>query len=178
MKDVFAERFKQERKIANLTLDDIADVCKNRDGQSLSRAAVSMWEKQGGVRPSFENLVAAARKMNVSVDYLVGLIDQKHRIEPTADPLSIENLTDCLTIFREMLPFPEFDISPRKQAEIIKKMMSLIRPDGTLRSADVISIIKPLKQQRREGTNDRREDHGGVPADHRRRHQGIKTKKS
>lgn len=75
MKDLFAERFRETRRRSGLTLDDIAEVCLNRAGEAPSRAAIAQWEKQGGTRPSFENLVAAARRMKVSLDYLTGLTD-------------------------------------------------------------------------------------------------------
>jgi transcriptional regulator with XRE-family HTH domain len=73
MKDIFAERFRAARKSAGLTLDDIAEVCHNRAGEAPSRAAIAQWEKQNGTRPSFENLIAAARRLGVSIDYLTGL---------------------------------------------------------------------------------------------------------
>lgn len=75
MKDVFSERFRVARKQSGLTLDDIAEVCQNRAGEVPSRAAIAQWEKPGGTKPSFENLVAAARKVGVSLDYLTGLSD-------------------------------------------------------------------------------------------------------
>lgn len=78
MKDVFAERFKMARKRAGLTQEEIADVCKNRAGEAPSRSAILQWEKPGGTKPTFWNLVAAVKLMKdrghpVSIDYLVGL---------------------------------------------------------------------------------------------------------
>ena len=75
MKDLFAERFRGMRQQAGLTLDDIAEVCLNRSGEAPSRAAIAQWEKADGTRPSFDNLVAAAKRMRVSIDYLTGLTD-------------------------------------------------------------------------------------------------------
>lgn len=73
MKDIFAERFRAARKSAGLTLDDIAEVCHNRAGETPSRAAIAQWEKENGTRPSFENLISAARRLGVSIDYLTGI---------------------------------------------------------------------------------------------------------
>jgi len=78
MKNVFSERFKKERERARLTQDDIAEACKNRDGESLSRAAIAQWEDPTGTKPGFENLVAAATRMGASIDYLVGLSDSPY----------------------------------------------------------------------------------------------------
>lgn len=75
MKDIFSERFRAARKQSGLTLDDIAEVCQNRAGDVPSRAAIAQWEKPGGTKPSFENLIAATRKIGVSLDYLTGLSD-------------------------------------------------------------------------------------------------------
>jgi len=96
MKDIFAERFKAERVRFGLTQDDIAEVCKNRDGDPPSRAAIAQWEKAGGTKPSFENLVAATRRMGTSIDYLVGLTDkltpeQKNRVYIAADETGAYN---------------------------------------------------------------------------------------
>ncbi len=67
----FGSRFRKAREDAGLSQEDIAAVCRNRKGEELTRAAVSYWEKDKE-RPSFENLVAAAKRLNVSIDYLVG----------------------------------------------------------------------------------------------------------
>jgi transcriptional regulator with XRE-family HTH domain len=76
MKNLFAERFKAARELAGLTQDDIAEICKNRKGESLSRAAIAQWEDHEGTKPNFENLVAAAERLGTSIDYLAGLSDK------------------------------------------------------------------------------------------------------
>lgn len=77
IKDLFSQRFREERERAGLTQDEIAIVCRNREGEPLSRAAIAQWEKADGTRPNFENLVAAARRLGVSIDYLAGLSEVK-----------------------------------------------------------------------------------------------------
>jgi transcriptional regulator with XRE-family HTH domain len=98
MKNVFPERFKAERLRAGLTLDQIAEVCVNRDGETPSRAAIIQWQKPDGTRPTFENLVAAARRMNTSIDYLVGLTDNpKKTIGLSKSAIEIASTLDKLS---------------------------------------------------------------------------------
>lgn len=77
MGNKFSERLRAERQRAGLSQDDIAEVCKNRDGEMPSRAAIAQWEKPNGTRPTFDNLVATAKRLNVSLDYLVGLSNRR-----------------------------------------------------------------------------------------------------
>ena len=99
---MFAERLKQERQLAKLSQDDIADVCLNRDGQPLSRAAVSLWEKPGGNKPTFENLVAIAKRLSASIDYLVGLSDKKEQGTKLA-VIDEELLNRCFDVVERQL---------------------------------------------------------------------------
>ncbi len=83
MKDVFAIRFREERERAGLTQEDIATVCRNRSGEPLSSSAVAQWEQPDGTRPGYENLVAAARRINTSIDYLTGITDRLYEARET-----------------------------------------------------------------------------------------------
>lgn len=76
MKDIFAARFREAREKAGFTQDEIASVCIGRSGGAMNSAAVAQWEKPNGTRPTFENLIAAAKYLNVSIDYLVGITDK------------------------------------------------------------------------------------------------------
>lgn len=67
----FGVRLRKAREQAGLSQDELASVCKNRKGEGVSRTAVSYWESDTD-KPSFENLVAIAHKLKVSIDYLVG----------------------------------------------------------------------------------------------------------
>jgi transcriptional regulator with XRE-family HTH domain len=67
----FGSRLRKVREAAKLSQEGLAAVCRNRKGEGVSRTAVSYWESDQE-RPSFENLVAIAQKLKVSIDYLVG----------------------------------------------------------------------------------------------------------
>lgn len=76
--DIFASRLRAARKAKKKSQADVAEVCRNREGEPLSREAVAQWESRDpgkNTRPSFENLVEAARLLDTSIDYLVGLRD-------------------------------------------------------------------------------------------------------
>lgn len=75
--DVFAERFKECRKKARLSQAAIAAVCEGRNkDEQMTRESVAAWER-GKNKPSADNLIAAAKKMGASIDYICGLIDLK-----------------------------------------------------------------------------------------------------
>lgn len=73
MKETFGSRLRRARETAKLSQDQLAAACKNRGGEGVTRSAVSYWESDKE-KPSFDNLVAIAQKLNVSIDYLVGLV--------------------------------------------------------------------------------------------------------
>jgi transcriptional regulator with XRE-family HTH domain len=145
MKDVFAERLKQERTRAKLSQDDIADACVNRGGQPVTKQTVSLWEKPGGNKPSFENLVFLSKKLRVSIDYLVGLTDKKDSTT-SSPPIQAENLADVIRIFEEMIPV-DIRIPPLEKSRIIEGMYKRVRPDGTIPTAEVVELIKPIKDR-------------------------------
>ena len=64
----FAERLKTLRKQAKLTQAKIAEKL------DISQQAYASWER-GSKKPTQENLVKIAQVLNVSVDYLVGNLD-------------------------------------------------------------------------------------------------------
>jgi len=79
----FGSRLRKAREDAGLSQDDIAAVCRNRKGGELTRAAISYWETDTE-RPSFENLVAAAKKLRISIDYLVGNVAEESGLSKEA----------------------------------------------------------------------------------------------
>lgn len=90
--DTFAKRFRECREKANLKQREIAAVCLYPDGESIERAAVSYWESQTDkdrTRPSLDWLVAAAKKMGASIDYMTGLTNTTIGYEPL-DPASLD----------------------------------------------------------------------------------------
>lgn len=66
----FSERLKTLRKEARLTQIDVAEKL------GVSQPAYASWER-GIKKPTQENLVKIAQVLNVSVDYLVGLSEEK-----------------------------------------------------------------------------------------------------
>lgn len=74
---MFSVRLKLERERAGLTQDNIAEVCKNPDGEMVTRSTVSQWEKQNGPKPRFHNLIAVAKRLEISLDYLIGFSNRR-----------------------------------------------------------------------------------------------------
>ena len=66
----FSERIKALRKQAKLTQVDVAEKL------GISQPAYASWER-GAKKPTQENLVKIAQILNVSVDYLVGNLEEK-----------------------------------------------------------------------------------------------------
>lgn len=101
-KFVFAQRLRQTREKKGVTQADVAAACKNREGEPLSRAAVAQWEtmdpNKRTVRPSFENLVEAAKILDTSIDYLVGLRDIDVPLELSDDALKMAVIWDRLSL--------------------------------------------------------------------------------
>lgn len=60
----FGEKLKEARKKAGLTQEELAELI------GISRAAVAKWETDNGL-PDIENLKAAAKLLDVSIDYLL-----------------------------------------------------------------------------------------------------------
>lgn len=66
----FSERLKKLRKDAGLTQVDVAEKL------GISQPAYASWER-GRKKPTQDNLVKIAQVLNVSVDYLVGNLEEK-----------------------------------------------------------------------------------------------------
>lgn len=66
----FSERLKNLRKQAHLTQVDVAEKL------GISQPAYASWER-GIKKPTQDNLVKIAQVLNVSVDYLVGNLQEK-----------------------------------------------------------------------------------------------------
>jgi transcriptional regulator with XRE-family HTH domain len=145
----FGQRHREVRKQAGLTQEEIAAVCKNRDGTPLSGSAISGWENDKD-RPSFDNLYATASKMGASVDYLMGLSDKRSAPIGRVDT---GRLADVIEILEETLPHNRYPIPAQKRAEIIEKLYLLVSPDGQLPTAEVVKLIRPVKAKFTEGAD-------------------------
>ena len=63
------DRIRELRKANNWTQQELADKL------GLDRTTISKWERQGGSEPDNTTLVKVADIFNVSVDYLLGRVD-------------------------------------------------------------------------------------------------------
>lgn len=65
VKETLAERLKKERKVHNMTQQEVANAC------NVSRSAYSQYE-MGIKQPNIETLIKLANLYKTSVDYLIG----------------------------------------------------------------------------------------------------------
>lgn len=70
----FSERLKELRKKANFTQVEVAEKL------GISQPAYASWER-GVKKPTQENLVKIAQVLNVSVDYLVGNLEESDELD-------------------------------------------------------------------------------------------------
>lgn len=75
----------------------------------MNGASIAQWEKPDGTRPTFENLIAAARRLNTSIDYLTGLTDRPDEVREESAHYGISD--ESLNIARRwaQLPMPARD---------------------------------------------------------------------
>ena len=66
--DVFSQRLRAAREYRGLTQNDLAKL------SGINPAAISHFET-GGRKPSFDNLLLLASKLDVTTDYLLGRVD-------------------------------------------------------------------------------------------------------
>lgn len=166
MKDTFGQRFRECRERAGLTQDQIAAVCKNKDGQEVSRSAISGWENDKD-RPTYENLFQAASRMGASVDYMMGL---SRSPEKSVLKIDFNHLKDCIEVVENYIPTSRYAISPEDMAKIIVRLYQEIPPDAKLPSAEVLKLIRPVKDKYYdEGDSNGRKLKARVRSSHRRR---------
>lgn len=139
----FGQRLRQARNAAGLTQDDLAAVCKNKEGDGLTRSAVSNWEKDKD-KPSFDNLVATIRRLGKHGDanYLLGFSDDQGNI---VDRTAIDeaHLTDCIQLVEETLPPKRFPILAEKRAFLIRTLYERIPATGPLPRAEIVKLAGP-----------------------------------
>lgn len=140
----FGQRFRAAREAAELSQDDIAEVCKNRDGKELSRAAVSYWESDAG-KPTLENFLAAVKRMGTSADYLLGLSETGPANKPKPISFVRDTLTECIEFIEEELPPIHYPLLPPKErAKLITDCYRKTMIHGEL-SAVVLKLVDPIK---------------------------------
>lgn len=78
---MFSERLKASRKEAGLTQVELAKVLK------VSKGTVGMWEI-GKREPKLEMMKHLSKNLNKSVDYLLGLSENRHpKVEEISSPI-------------------------------------------------------------------------------------------
>ena len=105
----FETRLKSLRKSHHLTLDDLSRYCTVFNKCSLTKAALSLWEK-GKRIPTIDNLHFVADIFGVSIDWLVGRSGEMYTestlcfLEPKVFPLTV---TVCDTTVELPIEIPE-----------------------------------------------------------------------
>ena len=119
----FETRLKGLRKSNHLTLDELSRYCTVFNKCSLTKAALSLWEK-GKRIPTIDNLQFVADIFGVSLDWLAGRSEEMYTestsyfLEPKAFPLTV---TVCDTTVELPIEIPE----DYKNYELRKKTYSL-----------------------------------------------------
>jgi len=67
----FSNRLRKARIDKGMTQTDLGEVCRDRYGNPATHSTISQYEK-GLTTPTVENLMAMARALEVSIDWLLG----------------------------------------------------------------------------------------------------------
>lgn len=97
---MFKERVKKLRNELGLTQEEFSKII------NLTRSSYSRYET-GDREPDLETLKKIAKKLDVSSDYLLGLIDNPYPINHVIDSKYLENSTTVPLINKEKEPTPE-----------------------------------------------------------------------
>lgn len=106
----FSERLKTLRKQAGFTQVDVASKL------GLSQQAYASWER-GAKKPTQDNLVKIAKVLNVSIDYLVGNLEEK------SDKL--DNIEFLFRMNSEGLTEEEKEVFKKELIEFMEKRKKL-----------------------------------------------------
>jgi hypothetical protein len=116
--------------------------------------AAGITNKERGIREiskrDAEMLASALTRLGkpTTAAYLLGL-DDNPTVQYSGGSVNPEILSDCIRIFEEMLPQAEYKIPPEIKAKIIEGMYRRVRPDGSIHTADVIELLKPITDRSR-----------------------------
>lgn len=111
--------------------------------------AAGITNKERGIREinkrDAEILAEAFTRLGkpTTVSFLLG-IDDSHTAHYSSVAINPDILEDCIRIFEEMLPPSEYKIPPATKAKIIQGMYKRVRPDGSIHTADIVELIKPI----------------------------------
>lgn len=143
----FHERFREARRAAGLSQDDIAEVCKNDDGEPLNKAAVSNWERAENL-PTISNFISALHRIgpkHADANYILGLTNHRHQSAETE--INTEHLMDVLVAIEHVLPRDMYKIPPNDMAALIRDLYEAVPEGRDLTSAKVIQFVDPVKQK-------------------------------
>lgn len=76
MEGYFSQRLKELRTEKDLTLDDVAEGVNKMLGTKISKGQLSRFEK-GENKASIDNAIALSIYFGVSLDYMIGLSDDR-----------------------------------------------------------------------------------------------------
>lgn len=95
----FGQRFKELRIEKNFKQQELADDFNKIFGYTFSKSSISHYEN-GKRRPETDALIDFASYFNVSIDYLVGLSDNKKLDKPNED---INLLSEAINAVNKVL---------------------------------------------------------------------------
>lgn len=154
-----AERVRKAREYARLTQAELADRVNRLFGENITQQTISKLEA-GAETSAYVAQIAAA--CGVSAVWLSSEIQPMAPegtsaaavAEATAHyrrgPVDENRLTEVITTIEEMMPPCQFPIAARKRAGVISAIYNLVRPDGTLPMAEVVTLIRSVKTKYEE----------------------------
>lgn len=89
--NIFSERLKEARQKAKLTQKQLAEL------SDVTAATISSYESEGGTKvPSLDKVIALAKALNVSIDWLCGIETKKESYEDISSENFLKSLVNAL----------------------------------------------------------------------------------
>ena len=124
----FGSRLRKAREDKGLTQTKLGEACRDRYGNPATHSAISQYEKEL-TTPTVENLMAMAKTLEVSVDWLLG-----HSGSPTGRDLS----PDAIKLARE------FDALPKQAQETVLRSLSWAQRMGKKRIITASDLVQAI----------------------------------
>jgi transcriptional regulator with XRE-family HTH domain len=116
---IFGQRFKQLRIEKGLKQQELADDFNKIYGHTFAKSSISQYE-HGKRRPETEALKNFALYFNVSIDYLLGLSEDREISSPDKKP---DLQTEVMTYVDNF--FGDDSIDRDKKDEVLKKILQI-----------------------------------------------------
>ena len=116
---IFGQRFKQLRIEKGLKQQQLADDFNKIYGHTLSKSSISQYE-HGKKRPETGSLRNLALYFNVSIDYLLGVSEDREIYSPSEKP---DLQTEVMTYVDNF--FGDDSIDRDKKDEVLKKILQI-----------------------------------------------------